>query len=90
MVGKIDVQPKSTEEVKEEKPKTEVALESASQTKSSEQKRSRLQNPKKHLLHLKRKRLNSKEVIKAKGAVSGPKQVGKIMFNLSRMRMSPK
>ena len=79
MVGKIDVQSKSTQEVKEEKPPVEEVLESAPEVENSEQKKVEASESKvAPAVPKKKKSSTQKEVIKAKGAVSGPKQVGKI------------
>jgi len=86
MVGKIDVQPKAKPTAKEEVP-TDDVVESATKTSTSEEKTSlplskdkpsqsaSSEAPKKEAPKAKKK-----EVIKAKGALSGtgPKQVGKI------------
>ena len=81
MVGKIDVQPKATTSAKEEVPSDEV-VEPATQAPASEEKASTPSNEPKSS-QAEAPKTKKKEVIKAKGALSGsgPKQVGKIDVN---------
>ena len=85
MVGKIDVQPKATSSAKEEAPSDEV-VEPATQAPASEEKASTPSievKPTQPEAASEAPKTKKKEVIKAKGALSGtgPKQVGKIDVN---------
>lgn len=85
MVGKIDVQPKASPSAKEEAPSDEV-VEPATQAPASEEKASTPSievKPTQPEAASEAPKTKKKEVIKAKGALSGtgPKQVGKIDVN---------